>query len=317
MDQSLTIYSEAIALQIARLYFGLAAVSAERLIQGVMNHMFKIRSEAEELCVVRIYPPGRQKVVAYEPQLVERLRLAGCCVPEVVGYGHLNGGGSASYFVYRFIQGQTLASRQTQIPRKKLQAIGRSLVDNLYLMATLRLRGFGGLITSDTADDNSAWEFFSRSVARGADNADSSRVLSEDVIYRLRALLDSARREVSAFDGALGWGDLAPSNILIDEDDRLIGLIDFESSFVLDRSLSFGYLRAILPDHPLLKILIDEARTTHFEVSDMRIKLCAALRAARMARFAHRNLPSGHLQRTISSILPGGIAALVELTPGQ
>jgi Ser/Thr protein kinase RdoA (MazF antagonist) len=303
-----------IALRIAREYFEAKPEVAERLPQGVMNYMFKVRSAAEDLCVVRIYPPGREKVALYEPQLLHRLRQAGCCVPEVVGYATVPQVELPAYCVYRFIPGSSLESRQRWLGRSSLRAIGQKIVENLSLMAACRVSGFGGLVTHESADDDSATSFFFRSLRRGIERAEESGVLSAAVIGRMRSLLETVSSEVSKFDGALAWGDLAPSNIILDAEDNLAGLIDFESTFALDRALSFGYFLALAPDHPLLAVLIQEARSSRFGLDEGRMNLCAVLRAARMARFAHRNLPSGASQRPIESILPGAKSALSDLT---
>src|SRR5205823_5289872 len=118
---------------------------------------------------------------------------------------------------------------------------------------------------------------------------------------------------IAGFDGVLAWGDLATTNILVDETGRLTGLVDFESSFVLDSTLSVGYLYGMNPEHPLIHALLDVGRASGSVFVDEKLKLCAALRAVRMAKFAHRDLPSGELQHPIQDVLPGAIRAVEQL----
>src|SRR5690349_7098984 len=120
---------EAIALKIARSYFGSSALYAERIREGVMNFMFKIRSESEYLSIVRIYPPGREKVARYEPSLLRQLRELGCQVPEVLEF---NAGAIEElpcYLMYRYIDGQTLEQRRHQMGNRELERLASMLVE--------------------------------------------------------------------------------------------------------------------------------------------------------------------------------------------
>lgn len=304
---------ESAVRDIARSYYERAELSVERIGQGVMNYMFKVRAEAEDLCIVRIYPPGREKVAKYEPDLIERLHALGCLVPRITGYSTTATPGRPAHLVYRYIPGHSLQAHRHLMTRGQLETLARAIAENLELMASHRVSGYGGLITADSADDDTALEFCTRSLSRGIEAAKATGVLSAEVIDQLESLLGSLGERVVALDGALAWGDLALSNILVDEGGRLTGLIDFESCFALDRALSIGYFRAIAPDDELLRLLIEASRSLGCELDERRINLCAVLRAARMARFAHTALPSGVAQRPVSALLPGAMTALARL----
>jgi aminoglycoside phosphotransferase (APT) family kinase protein len=303
------------ALEICRKHLGGGVYTVAPLKQGMMNHMFRVGTDLGYAVVVRIYPGSRAKVAVYEPEMVRRLRAAGMAVPEVIA--HENGDGSAfsAYMLYRYIPGETLALRESSLGGREIRELAAALVIQLRLMADCSVTGFGGLIAADAADDPSPWDFFQRSVRGGVAAASDSGVLDTAAIDRLERILMRCESDVSKFNGSLAWGDLAPSNILLDERNRFAGLVDFESSFVFDRALSAGYFYAVNPDHPLLTALITESASEGFEIDPYRTKLCAVLRLARVAKYAHRGLPSGALQRSMSEMLPGAMRALHELAP--
>jgi aminoglycoside phosphotransferase (APT) family kinase protein len=275
--------------------------------------MFRVRTERDDFFVVRIYPKLREKVAAYEAQLIQRYRDAGCSVPEVISYECARSADVPPHLIYRYIRGETLTARRTCLTSRQLQDLARALLKNLQLMASCSVSGFGGLITAGSADDPTPWQFFQRSLSCGIESAKRSKVIDARLIDCLMQLLETCEAEVSKFDGALAWGDLAPSNILVDENDELAGIIDFESTFALDCSLSAGYFYAIAPGEPLLAALLREGKSTGFEFDERKLKLCAILRAARVARFAHKDLPSGAPQRSIAAMLPGAVQVLPEL----
>ena len=302
-----------LARQLAGQLIPSGVATVEPLAEGVMNHMYLARTRRSESFVIRIYPAQRRKVARYEPGLIQRLYASGCLVPEIVGH-HLPASESAPAWVaYRYIEGVTLARRASALGPREIRNIAAALVENLKTMSRVPIRGFGGLLTYDSADEADAWEFVRRSLAGGIDNAARNGVVDRASIERLQRVLENSRRDVECFDGALAWGDLAPTNILLDREDRLAGLVDFESSFALDAALSAGYFFAMDPGHPLLDALLEAAHAAGFGFQDAKLKLCAVLRASRMAKFAHRSLPMGRPQSPIAILLPGAMQALEEL----
>lgn len=302
-----------LAADLAGRLFPSGFAALEPLPEGVMNHMFLARTRRGESFVIRIYPAQRRKIARYEPQLIERLRAAGCQVPQIIGHDLPESEAAPAWAAYRYIEGVTLARRASAVGPREIRNIAAAIVENLKRMSRLAVRGFGGLVTQDSADEADPWEFVRRSLAGGIENAARNNVIDETSAARLRRVLESSRPDVERFDGALAWGDLAPANILLDREDRLAGLVDFESSFVLDGALSAGYFFAMDPAHPLLQGLLEAGKAADFGFQDIRLKLCAVLRAARMAKFAHRSLPMGAAQRPIASLLPGAMQALGEL----
>lgn len=312
-DTATAMAPDELATQLAGRLFpsGLAAV--EFLPEGVMNHMYLARTRRGERFVIRIYPARRRKIARYEPGLIQRLHAAGCLVPQIIGHDFPASESAPAWVAYHYIEGSTLARRASALRPRKMRGIATALVENLEIMSRLPVRGFGGLVTHDLADDADPWEFVRRSLAGGIENAERNGVVDRANAERLQRVLECSRRDVEHFNGALAWGDLAPTNILLDGEDRLAGLVDFESSFALDGALSAGYFFAMDPGHPLLSAVLDAANAAGFGFEDAKLKLCAVLRAARMAKFAHRSLPMGLPQRPIADLLPGAMQALEQL----
>jgi aminoglycoside phosphotransferase (APT) family kinase protein len=302
------------ASKLAALHFGTNIASVVRFSEGMMNYMFQITTKSREIFVLRVYPAGRHKVAKYEAQLILEMHARGCFVPDIVSYRSDETEHIPAHLIYRYIHGATLASRRAQCSTQEMRQLAGALIDNLKLMASCEVRGYGGLVTAKSADCETAQEFFHRSMTRGIERAKETRVLPESTILSMQDLLDTAGPDVMRFDGQLAWGDLAPSNILIDQHNRLTAIVDFESTLALDHALSLGYLLAMSPDDPLIPLLLDEGARRDFAFDNRKIRLCAVLRAARMARFAHQPLPSGTLQRPIETILPGALRSLADLT---
>src|SRR5437868_2572025 len=79
------------------------ATAAERIQRGVMTFKYTVVSGGGARFIVRFYPPGREDVVEYEPDVVRRCRSGGLRVPEVIADSRSGPPAPLAYMAYRMI----------------------------------------------------------------------------------------------------------------------------------------------------------------------------------------------------------------------
>jgi aminoglycoside phosphotransferase (APT) family kinase protein len=284
-----------------------------RLAGGIMNFMFLARDTKRGKYVVRVYPLHRSKNRRFEPGVIRRLRSAGCAVPEVLDSFERSAARPRACFVYRYIEGTPLISRQSTMSSRGLKYLAREVVEQLLQFKGVAVHKFGNLVDADTAAEMHASEFIEGSLTSCVEACTNTGVLDDLTLSRLSKLASTAGRLWEKFDGALGWGDLSASNIIVSDSNRLAGLVDFEGTFALHLALSAGYLYAMQPHNPLFAAILDEFQSADNALDADTVRFFAVLRAVRMARYAGRELPTGIAQGRIFEVLPGAAIALNEL----
>jgi aminoglycoside phosphotransferase (APT) family kinase protein len=284
-----------------------------RLAGGIMNFMFLAQDRKHGKFVVRVYPPRRTKNGNFEPDVLRRLHSAGCAVPEVVGFLEKTAERPRACLVYKYIEGVSLEERLSTMSSREFTYLAKEIVEQLLLIKDVRVSGFGNLINGNAAAETRASEFIDGSIKSCIESCAKTHALDDVALSRLAALAGAGAYIWQKFDGALGWGDLSASNIIVNDSNRLAGLVDFEGTFALHCALSVGYLYAMQPEDPLYAAVLDEFRRASAELDDDTVDFCAVLRAIRMARYAGQELPTGVQQGKIFEVLPGAAIALAGL----
>ncbi|QTC88392.1 phosphotransferase family protein [Brevundimonas pondensis] len=212
----------------------------EQITKGVMTYKFLVHTRIGRL-VVRFYPLGREQAGAVEPALLERFRSAGLMTPEVIAASTAD---RMRYSIYRYIEGRTLEDAASTIDGASLARLASNVSEQLALLSGLTVENFGDLISPVRAE-HSTLRHLVRATAKRAVEA--------------RGELPSSLREVAgrmlnwkphpnaAARAQLIWGDISPEHIIVDQCDRLAGLIDFEGVFVAHRAATLGFLQARYP----------------------------------------------------------------------
>jgi aminoglycoside phosphotransferase (APT) family kinase protein len=289
------------AKALAHELFGRRVLGIDYIPRGVMNHKFKVRLLDGEACVIRVYPPFRERVVQYEPDLLKRCETAGFPVPKVVLDSRSGPDVGLSYTVYRWIPGVPLDERLPLLDGKRLVALAQQVVSFLAEFARLEISGYGELVTATQARFGTWAEFLEATVAESSSTAERTP-MGMETMTGLLAFGQEAAGALRDRKSVLAWGDVSPENILLDASDRVAGLVDFEGAMAADFSLTLGYCYARYFGTPFFEAL----RNVWPVKEDQRVlDFYALLRALRLARFAGLQMPTGHPRQSLDQVLPG------------
>ena len=285
---------------------GSTPVEVLHIPRGAMTWKFDVATGSAERFIVRFYPPGREGVVDYEPDLLRRCSSLGAPVPSVVADARSGPSSKHPYVVYRRIEGLSLADHWEHLSEPRRADLCVQIKEALEALHSLDIDGWGELVTSTSARDTSWSELASRALDVGLSASRRSGALSSDLLADLARVRDRLDRFAAPTRGGLVWADVKPDNILVNERGDLAGLLDFESCIGGELCANLGYCFA------------SHAGTSFFEAlsrawapapgeEPARPELYAVVRAMLIAQFAAKEdpLPGGLRRRTVEDFLPG------------
>lgn len=281
--------------------------------RGVMTFKFAAELPTGESFIIRFYPDTRWNIVNYEPDILQRCSELGLPVPKVVIDSRTGPEAPLQYMVYRMIDGFPLSDRYTALTDASRLEIAAQIVAHIHSLHQVHLSGFGDLIDGSTAKFDSWRVFMQQSISDGISSARQNYVFNDDVITKLEAVaLDLGAWSVQPGCGLTGW-DISPENILVDNNNRIVGLLDFEGILSGDILLNLGYCYARYYKTAFFESVADAwpCQLTDHQWRD--VELYAVIRALRIARFAHQPLPTGHTRTPVEDFLPGFKSALNSL----
>lgn len=283
---------------------GCVSCVVERIPRGVMTHKFAVRPSHDETYVVRFYPESRSHVVDYEPDLVRRCAEAGAKVPRVLADSRTGPPARLGYMVYAMIEGSTLSERFSTLSNLDLQRLCEDLMGSLSLIQQLKLTGWGELVNGWEASSSSWNEFIRNSFSEGLHTIRKHRLLTDALLHDI-ALVEGLMDELLiGAPNHLICGDLGLGNIVLDDHNRLAGLIDFEGALVGDPLLTLGYCYARSGKDAFFESLKAGWEQRLGEVDWMRISFYAILRVLRVAKYAVGPLPTGHPREPLVTVFP-------------
>lgn len=287
------------------------AVVAERITAGVMNWKFLVTASQGNTFILRFYPDERAQLVNFEPDLLRRCLDQGMSVPVVATDSRTGPQADWNYVLYRMLPGQALEERLPVIRPDKLSEIAQRVCAELEAMSQLHCSGYGDLLSADTASFQDWKTFISSAFHAGLHIAKTHGTLPVELADKLAMLERPLHRLTSPASATLTWADVAPSNIIVDEDDRFVGLIDFEGSLAAEMPLNIGYAQARFDGTTFFDAL------GYFWEADeeerLRADVYTIIRALRLLRYSHLPLPIGTKRIEVGVFLPGFAPALDRL----
>jgi aminoglycoside phosphotransferase (APT) family kinase protein len=299
--------------RIIRHIVGSKPVRVERILEGVMTVKFAVQTPQDGTFIVRFYPRADARVIAYEPDLVRRLKAAGLPVAHVVGDSRSGPSSPLPYMVYEMLSGTTLRRRLSLLEASARTKVARQVADFLGTLHQLDVEGYGDLLSATAARFDSWLGFMDTSFAEGISAAQSHQSLPEALITGLKEI----RQHLELFDGGgrcgLAWGDILTDNILVHEDGSLAGIVDFEGTLVAESWLNLGYCYAAYGPSGFFRDLKDAWPGSITPDTFDRVELYAVLRGVRIVKFAHQPLPAGHPREPLERTFPGFTIAVESL----
>ena len=289
---------------------GAAPVRIEKINAGVMTVKFAAQLPAGRRYVVRFYPPNRCETVRYEPDILRRCRDAGLPTPNVICDSRNGPETPLQYMVYAMIDGAPLSRSYSSLTAESRAEIARTIVTWLETLRQIHVTGYGDLVDGTAALYSSWQDFLHESFAQGIESARRHSLLEPETIDRLQATVPKIRNAKLETPSVLTWGDITTENIIVDDDNRPVGLLDFEGALAGDYLLNLGYCLARFHQNPFFESLVRAWPVEPAAPQWFRIKLYAILRAMRIVKFAHQPLPTGHPRMPLERLLPGFAWAL-------
>jgi aminoglycoside phosphotransferase (APT) family kinase protein len=292
---------------------GKRVLVVEQLHQGMMTFKCRVRTDGDDDVIVRFYPASRSALVYQEPDLLLRCCRAGLPVPQPIGDSRAGPSAPLSYVVYRRIEGETLADRLPAFDDARRRVLAEDLAAHLYRLQDLKFEGAGELISSVAARDAS-WDFFVHDAMRsGLVSIKHHSLLEWTFAGEIERVIRAGPPAPERATRRLVWGDVNFGNILVKEDGRIAGLIDFEGCLSGDPLATLGYAAAVHGPDPFFAKLRQAWPQALSDEEDDLIAWYALLRALRLARYAHLPLPTGRPRDPLIQIVPGIIPAVRRL----
>jgi aminoglycoside phosphotransferase (APT) family kinase protein len=295
-----------------------AAVGAEpaRVIEirrGIMTWKFDVAVSSEERFIVRFYPPGREGVIDYEPDLWRRCAGAGVKVPEVICDGRSGPPSPRPYVLYRRLPGATLGECWEGLDTTARRRAAVELAAALDRLHTVSVAGWGELVSAWQARE-AYWEaFVAGAIDEGLAAGHAFRALSPELMETVGAI--RARLDAVAPPERSGvvWADVSPDNLVIEAEGGLAGLLDFESCIGGELCSNLGYCLAAHAGSGFYEALRD-AWVEDIDRNAARVELYAVVRAMVIAKFAGRgSMPAGEPRPRVEDFLPGLLPAAESL----
>ena len=252
--------------------------------------------------IARFYPPGREHVANYEPQILLRAHATGVKVPRVRAHSGPGAVSPMAYMFYEWVPGISMDQRSAALSIGQTEFISDQICEELLRLTTLSVTGFGGMIDGDRAQFESWRSMFQNAL----DEFERIEGYRTDVDFASAAR--AIGRSLAAFDSRaapqLCWGDISPDNVILGDDDRLSGLIDFEGVLAAEPCLNLGYAQARYAGTAFGDALA-RSYVKIFGDDDERSTIYIVLRALRIWPYRVHPLPTGHARQPLAEFLPG------------
>lgn len=298
------------AIFIAQEISGSTITTVNEIKRGVMTFKFAITLSPGECLIVRFYPISRSSVVHYEPDILHRCAELGLPVPAVIADSRTGPSVPFQYMVYKMIDGVPLSERFPKLTTASQNEIARQIVNYLYALQEIQVLGFGELADGSRALFQSWNSFMRQSFIQGIEAVKEHCLFPEEIITNLEGIaiaLETFREQTSH---GLVWGDISTENLLIDDHNRIVGLLDFEGALAGDILMNPGYCYAGNNGTCFFESLINSWPEPLKDDEWKRIYLYSILRTLRIAKFAHLPLPTGYPRQPIERTFPGFQKAL-------
>ncbi len=272
--------------------------------RGVMNHKFKVTLADGDAYAIRVYPPNREQVVGYEPDLLRRCEAAGLSIPKVMIDSRSGPAVGHCYTVYHWIEGYPLDERLPFIDETRLGIIMQELMRFLARFARLEVTGYGELVSATHARF-STWRDFLETVLTESLHPRRKNPWGSETFKKLKALIKGAAAAAPECEPVLTWGDISPENIILDAEDHIAGIVDFEGVLAADFALTLGYCYARYFNTPFFEALMKVWPKNQRRNIDCDFQFFSVLRALRLGQFASIPMPTGYPRQPVEQVLPG------------
>lgn len=277
--------------------------SFEKIQKGVMNHIYLITCQGtSKKYIIRAYPNSRAKTVGYEPEVLKALNQASVKSPKFIARSEP--GASKAYMIYEYLPGRTLDDVFDSLSPEKQEALANEIVDNLLKIYQIQVEGFGPLVDSFKGSFDEWRKFVFYIYGNGINHVRKIAGLHSEMLQTFEASFQTNLIQNSNPKG-LVWLDFHPQNIIVTDDGRLSGFIDFEEMLYGDIELALGYLYAREGSSTFYKAVIESYGSIMATPIKERLESFAIFRVFRIAPYLSKELPTGAKRDSLFKIFQG------------
>lgn len=271
-----------------------------------MTWKFDVALDSGERFIARFYPPGREWVLDFEPDLLKRSAALGLVVPQVVADARSGPPSPVPYLLYRRIEGSTLADCWSRMDGAARRRAAQGLSAALERLHAVAIDGWGELVTAWRARETSWGGYIRRAIDEGLAAGGALPDLSPGLLETIGFIRAGLHALTPPERSGLVWADLSPDNVLTDRDGGFVGLLDFDTCIAGELCAHLGYCSAAHLGSGFYEALRHAWRQQPTEEEAARTELYSVVRAMVIAKFACRGpLPTGVPRRPLEKLLPG------------
>lgn len=284
---------------------GLELLCYELIPIGVMTYTISCKTIDNNEYIIRIYPHGREDILKKEIVIIKRCRGINLPVPDVIATSENGPAIGASYFVYRKIEGIMLSTYLDKIGNPNIDYVSDQLIDIFHRLSTLDMKKYGELENGYEANYLHWNDFVADSILQGRDGIISSNIITKNKIEKIERSILSTLNSLSGINGNLLWGDVSIDNILVTQNGKISGIIDFESCLSGPGNYAIGYFLNTLSPKSISHTSLFHNLSRKYNDFNTDVYSFCFLRAYRLAKFIEHSPPAGKKRDKLIDIFPG------------
>jgi len=263
----------------------------EYIDNGVMTDKYRVISKYGSY-IARCYPKNREWLARAEFKYMELFHSKGIKSPKPLFFNDDN----PSLLFYSELKGQTLSDVYEKMTGVQKDNICKEVIENFNKISRIEPNGFGEMIGFEK------WSFYSwkQFITSKIDKAEI--LFTENGDYDKIKLCKGLKRyatNINCTKPHLVWNDFSLDNIIVSEDGKLAGFIDFEAMTSGDPLIAIGHQLAH-DKTDFINRIISEARLKPYQ---KKIDFYSVFRYIKLVPYLDLPLPNGTKRNPIEEYL--------------
>lgn len=281
------------AKEIINMYFK-NAYNIYEINRGVMNFKFQFSSNSRDY-ILRCYPKGREYLAELEFKYLSLFISKDIKAPVVKYFSSEYPG----YIIYEKINGVCLSEIFENLTPSSQINLCNEITENYKKISYIKTSGCGVMLNYNSFIFDKWKDFLLYEINKSLHYLNN--IKSEFNITVLRIYLEQFISKYLVEKKSLVWSDFHPDNIIVSNEGKLAGFIDFEGLIGGDPLLGLGYLQAKEYNSVFFKQIYSSYSMS--ACKDI-IDFYSIVRYLRLVVYEQFNLPNGSFRTPIKIFLP-------------
>lgn len=274
--------------------------------RGVMNFKFHFSSNSRDY-ILRCYPKGREHLAELEFKYLSLFISKGIKAPVVKYFSSEYPG----YIIYEKIKGLCLSEVFKNLTLSSQIKLCDEIIENYIKISSIKTSGCGVMSNYDSFIYDSWKDFLLHEIDKSLLYLND--IKSEFNTAILRIYLEQFISKYLIEKKFLVWSDFHSDNIIVSNEGKLAGFIDFEGLIGGDPLLGLGYLQAKEFNSDFFKqIYLSYNISAYKKIIDF----YSIVRYLRLVVYEKFNLPNGSLRTPIKNFLPYSYSLIKNICHG-